>query len=205
VHNDVMKKSDLNLLKVFRQHNGLARTGDLLKVGVQSRTVRALLEQGKIEKVSRGLYRLIEYECPANASLVEVAKIAPNGIVCLLSSLSFHELTTQSPIEVYLAVKRDTWRPRVQYPPIRVFVFSGEAFSAGVEKHQIDNHEVRVYSPAKTVCDCLKFRNKIGRDVAVEAMRDYLRRRDRDLEELRRYAKICRVEKLLSQYLEAML
>ena len=90
MHNDVMKKSDLNLLKVFRQHNGLARTGDLLKVGVQSKTVRALLEQGKIEKVSRGLYRLIEYECPANASLVEVAKIAPNGIVCLLfGCLSF--------------------------------------------------------------------------------------------------------------------
>jgi len=200
-----MKKSELNSLKVFRQHNGLARRADLLQAGIQSRTLGELVEQGKVERVSRGLFRLAEYEYSANVSLIEATKVVPGGIISLLSSLSFHELTTQNPIEVYLAVKRDSWRPRVQYPPIRVFAFSSEAFSAGVEKHKIDNHEVRVYSPAKTVCDCLKFRNKIGKDVAVEAMRDYLRRRDRDLEALRRYAKICRVKKLLSQYLEAML
>jgi predicted transcriptional regulator of viral defense system len=200
-----MKTSEINSLKIFRQHNGLARTAELLRAGVHSRTIKDLVQDGKIEMVNRGLYRLTNLDYSESVSLIEACKAVPSGIICLSSALGFHELTTQNPIEVYLAIERGTWKPRIQYPPIRVFTFSGESFSAGVENHCIDKHQIRVYSAAKTICDCLKFRNKIGKDIALEALKDFIRQKNFDINELLRYAGICRVEKLLLQYLEAML
>jgi predicted transcriptional regulator of viral defense system len=136
-------------------------------------------------------------------TLVEVARLAPRGVICLLSALRFHGLGTQLPPDAWLAISLKGWRPTIRDLPVRFVYMSGKAFDAGVETHRLEGIEVRVTSAAKTVADCFKFRNKIGLDVALEALRDYRGAR-RDLEELRRFAKVCRVERVMRPYLEAL-
>jgi predicted transcriptional regulator of viral defense system len=147
--------------------------------------------------------------CPASSGranwFVEVAKLAPQAVVCLLSALRFHDLTTQSPFDVWIAIDRKAWRPRIDYPPLRVFRFSGAALTEGVETHSIDGVRVRVYSPAKTVADCFKYRNKIGLDVALEALRDTWRSRRATMDDLVRFSRICRVGHVMRPYLDSLL
>lgn len=163
-----------------------------------------MVRRGELTRVARGLYTSPGARMSAQRSLVEAAVLAPKGVVCLLSALRFHDLTTQAPSEVWLAVENKAWRPRGMPIAVRLVFMSGAAFIAGVETHEIENVPVRVYSAAKTVADCFKFRNKIGIDVAIEALRDYLRRNRRGGDEVWRYAKICRVARIVRPYLEAM-
>ena len=128
----------------------------------------------------------------------------PGGVVCLLSALRFHDLTTQNPFEVWLAINRKSWRPRVEHPPLRLIFLSGSALVEGVEEQDVGGVRVRVYSAAKTVADCFKFRNKIGIDVAIEALRDYRRRYPKRLEAVRRFAEIDRVARVIRPYLESL-
>jgi predicted transcriptional regulator of viral defense system len=137
-------------------------------------------------------------------SLAEVCKRVPNGVVCLLSALRFHEITTQAPFEVWLAISEKAWRPRLEYPPIRVARFSQTALHAGIEEYQIEGVTVRVYSAAKTVADCFKYRNKIGLNVAIEALRECWQSRRCNMDELWRYADICRVRNVMRPYLETI-
>lgn len=163
-----------------------------------------MVRKGDLVRVGRGLYTHPNAGMSALRSLAEAAKVAPNAVICLLTALRFHDLTTQSPSEVWLAVENKAWRPRVDSVPARLVYMSGEAFTAGVETHQIDGVAVQVYSAAKTVADCFKFRNKIGIDVAIEALRDYLRRYRGGADELWKYAKVCRVARVMRPYLEAV-
>lgn len=163
-----------------------------------------MVRKGDLVRTGRGLYTHPKAEMSAQRSLAEAATVAPNGVLCLLTALRFHDLTTQSPSEVWLAVENKAWRPRVESVAVRLVYMSGEAFTAGVEVHEIDGVAVQVYSAVKTVADCFKFRNKIGIDIAIEALRDHLRRDRGGADELWKYAKVCRVARVMRPYLEAV-
>ncbi len=190
-------------LERFRETGGVLRTSQAQKLGVHPRTLYQLLEDGRLERLSRGVYRLAEMPLPADPDLVAVAARVPKAVVCLISALHVHGLTTEIPHEVSIALPPRTKRPEIDYPPIRVFWFSGEAFTEGVEEHDPDG--VRVYGAAKSVADCFKFRNKLGIDVAVESLRTGLEEGLVRPAELLRYARICRVERVMKPYLEALL
>lgn len=167
-------------------------------------TLHRLVERGVIEREGRGLYRLAGTEVSEQYSFIQAAKRVPKGVICLLSALRFHGLTTQKPFEVWLAVERGARRPTTDTPPLRVHFFSGTAFTAGIETHELEGVSVRVYSAAKTVADCFKYRNKIGIDVALEALRDTLRQRKATVDEIWQYAEVCRVSRVIYPYLEAL-
>ncbi len=183
---------------------GVVRARDLAPLGISRVYLKRLQEKGILEQVSRGLYTLAGAQVTEHHTLAEAAKRVPHGVVCLLSALSFHKLTTQAPFEVWLAIDRAARKPRVEYPPLRIVRMTGGARAAGVEEHAIEGVSVRITNAAKTVADCFKFRNKLGLDVALEALRDYRRDRRRSLDDLWRFAQVCRVANVMRPYLEAM-
>lgn len=195
----------LKARELFRLHGGILRTRDALRLGVHPRTLSSMRDTGELEQLARGLYRLGDRPELSNPDLVPVALKVPHGVICLISALAFHDLTTQVPHQVYLALPRGAEPPRIAFPPLRIFWFTEPAFSAGIENHKIDGVRVRVYSPEKTIADSFKYRNKVGLDVALEALKLYCRKRKTSVEELLRYAAICRVEKVMRPYLEALL
>jgi len=198
---EVTKKAE----EIFQQHGGMMATKEAIAAGIHPRTLYSMRDQGLLERVSRGRYRLSSMPGLSNPDLVTVAARIPRGVVCLISALSFHRLTDEIPHQVYVALSPGTEKPRVEHPPIRIVWFSGEAFTEGIEKHVIDGVEVHIYGPAKTVADCFKFRKKLGLDVALEALKTYRNRPDFNLEELTRCAKIRKVEKVMRPYLEALI
>jgi predicted transcriptional regulator of viral defense system len=183
---------------------GVARSRDLERAGISRTQIRRLREQGMIERVGRGLYRKTGASIDERNDFAEAAHLVPGGTVCLLSALRFHGLTTQNPFEVWLAIDRKAWRPRPGHPPLRLVYLSGAALSEGVEEHDVQGVRVRVFSAAKTVADCFKFRNKIGTDVAVEALRDFRRVHPKGLEAVWRFAEVDRVSRVIRPYLEAL-
>ena len=182
---------------------GVLRPRDLDAHGIPRIYLSRLCERGLLDRVGRGLYVLPDADVSEHHTLAEAGKRVPHGVVCLLSALRFHGLTTQSPSEVWLAIANKAWRPQVDYPPLRFVRFSERTLEAGVEEHSIEGVLVRIYNPAKTVADCFKYRNKIGLDVALEALRDCRRQRRCTNDELWRYAKICRVANVMRPYMEA--
>lgn len=182
----------------------ILRSRDLESAGISRTQLRRLLERGQIERFGRGLYGLPDAAQTERHHLAEIARRVPRGIVCLLSALRFHGLTTQNPFEVWMAIDRKSWRPRVEHPPLRLSYLSGPAFVEGVEEHDVGGVVVRVFSAAKTVADCFKFRNKIGTDVAIEALRDYRRLHPKGLEAVWRFAEVDRVTQVIRPYLEAV-
>lgn len=183
---------------------GLLRPRDVRDEGIPSATFRRLEQQGVLRRAGRGLYMLADAAgVTEHHTLAEASARVPHGVVCLLSALRYHDLTTQSPFEVWLAVETGKWRPVVDYPPLRIVRFSGAAFTEGVEEHLVEGVTVRVYSIAKTIADCFKYRNKIGLDVALEALRDVRDRRLATNDALWHYAGVCRVANVMLPYLEA--
>jgi predicted transcriptional regulator of viral defense system len=183
---------------------GIARSRDLERAGVSRTQLRRLIERGLIERVGRGLYGLPGAARTERHHLAEAARRVPGGVVCLLSALRFHGLTTQNPFEVWMAIDRKAWRPRLEHPPLRLVHLSGPTLREGVEEHDVGGVAVRVFSAAKTVADCFKFRNKIGADVAFEALRDYRRLHPKRLEAVWRFAEVDRVTRVILPYMEAV-
>ncbi|MCG7871058.1 MAG: type IV toxin-antitoxin system AbiEi family antitoxin domain-containing protein [Candidatus Thiodiazotropha lotti] len=183
---------------------GVLRPRDLEPYGIPRVCLSRLCADGRLRRIGRGLYTLPESERSEHHSLAEACKRVPKGVVCLLSALQFHEITTQAPFEVWLAIGEKAWRPRLEYPPLRIVHFSPSALGVGVEEHQIEGVTVQVFSPAKTVADCFKYRNKIGLDVAIEALRECWRARCCSMDDLWRYADICRVQNVMRPYLESI-
>lgn len=190
------------ILEIVEQA-GVLRPRDLDTYGIPRIYLSRLCERGLLDRVGRGLYVLPDADVSEHHTLAEAGKRVPHGVVCLLSALRFHGLTTQSPSEVWLAIANKAWRPQVDYPPLRFVRFSERTLEAGVEEHYIEGVLVRIYNPAKTVADCFKYRNKIGLDVALEALRDCRRQRRCTNDELWHYAKICRVANVMRPYMEA--
>ena len=188
----------------FRSNGGVLRTMEALDLGVHPRTLYAMRDAGMLEQLGRGLFRLSDLPPLGNPDLVAVALRVPEGVICLLSALAVHEITTQIPHEVHIALRRGAETPRVEHPPVRAFWFTGRAFDEGIETRELDGVGIRVYGAAKTVADCFKYRNKLGIDVAVEALRDFSRRHRGGANELARFARICRVSRVMQPYLDAI-
>lgn len=190
--------------KFIRKH-GVVRPKDLEKINVSAVYLNKLYREGILERPSRGIYTLKDANVNEHQTLIEVCKRVPHGVVCLLSALQFHRITTELPFEVWLAIDVKARRPSGDLLPLRICRFSKSSLSYGVEKHKIDGAVVKIYSPAKTVADCFKYRNKIGLDVAIEALRDAWSKKKVSMDELHRAAKICRVANVMRPYLESIL
>jgi len=183
---------------------GLIRPCDLAPLEIPRVSLTRAVRRGQLERVGRGLYGLPGREVSAHGSLAEVARRVPKGVVCLLSALRFHDLTTQAPFEVWLAIENKSIAPKLDFPPLRIVRFSGAALTDGVEEHVVDGVTIRVTGVAKTVADCFKYRNKIGLDVALEALREAWREKRMTSDDLWRYAKICRVANVMRPYLDSL-
>ena len=183
---------------------GIVRPIDIEEHGIPRGLLYTLVREGLVERKARGIYVSSGHAYSAEHTLAQVAKRVPAGVFCLLTALRFHGLTTQSPAAVWLALPEKARRPRLDYPRLRVARFSGPALSQGIETRRLEGVEIRVYSAAKTVADCFKYRNKVGIDVAVEALRDFSRRHRGGSTELARFARICRVTRVMQPYLDAI-
>jgi predicted transcriptional regulator of viral defense system len=199
------RDTEQKAVDLFEAHGGSLRTSEALRLGISPRTLYALRDTGMLEKLGRGLYRLAGLPALSAPDLAIVALKIPQAVICLVSALAFHELTTQVPHAVSIALSRGAERPRLDYPPLRIFWFSGPAWSEGVETHQISQASVRIYCPEKSVADSFKFRNKIGLDIAIEALKLYRQSQRFDVSRLLHYARLCRVESVMKPYLEALL
>lgn len=183
---------------------GLVRPKDLAPVGIPRVALTRAVRRGQLERVGRGLYGLGTRPVSAHGTLAEVARRVPRGVICLLSALRFHDLTTQAPFEVWLAIDNKAGAPKLDYPPLRLVRFSGAALTEGVEEHVIDGVAIRVTGVAKTVADCFKYRNKIGLDVAMEALREAWTAKRMTSDEIWHYAKVDRVANVMRPYLESL-
>ena len=191
------------LLKKVKEKS-LVRPKDFENIKGARVRLSQLVASGELIKVGRGLYAAAENNFDERQSLLEVARLVPRGVLCLLSALRFHELTTQNPFEIWLAIEGTSRKPQIETLPLNVFRFSGAAFVEGIETHEIKGIRLRVYNPAKTVADCFKYRNKIGLDVAIEALRDVWRQKKATADELWHYAKVCRMSNVMRPYLESI-
>lgn len=194
--------SDDRILRIIEEI-GLVRPVDLEARGISRSQLQRLVRRGLVERRGHGIYVIAGHSPTAEHTLAQVAKRVPAGVFCLLTALRFHALTTQSPADVWIALPEKARKPILDFPRLRVARFSGPALVEGVERHLVEGVEIRVYSAAKTVADCFKYRNKVGIDVAVEALRDFSRRYRGGATELARFARICRVARVMQPYLDA--
>ena len=191
------------LIDLFHQR-GVLRPRDVQKAGIPRNYLTRLVARGQLRKIERGLYTSDAVTPSEHTSLLEVSHKVPKAVICLLSALRFHEIGTQAPHEVWIAIDVKAWAPRIGSPAVRIVRFSGKALRFGAQKKQITGGTIRVFSPAKTVADCFKFRNKIGLDVALEALRESYRQRKVSMDELWEAAKVCRVANVMKPYLESL-
>lgn len=190
-------------LKLARRSQGVT-TRELVAAGIHRQVLSRLVSAGQLERTTRGLYHHVEHAVTESHGLVVACTAVPQGVICLLSALQFHGIGTQLPAQVWIAIDRRAHRPALKYPPLRVLRFTGPAVSEGVGAHRREGRTVRVYGVAKTLADCFKYRNKIGLDVALEALRDAWRARKFTMDELDHYARICRMHRVMRPYLEAL-
>ena len=184
--------------------HGIVRPRDIEAIGLPREYLIRLYRQGRLHRSGRGIYTVPDANVTERHSYAEVAKRIPAAVVCLLSALAFHEITTQSPPSVWIALRKGARKPVFPSPSLRIVRLSGPSLTEGIENHQVEGVPVRVYSAAKTVADCFKFRNKIGLDVAIEALKDCLRQKKASVNEIYRYAKVCRVSNVIRPYMEAL-
>jgi predicted transcriptional regulator of viral defense system len=196
-------KPENTIIKMARK-TGVVRAREIRKAGLHPEYLRKLCKSGLLIRTGRGLYVLADGDFTEHHSLAEACKRVPHGIICLLSALSYHEIGTQNPHQIWMAIDRSMRKPEVDYPPIRIFRFSGPSLKEGIEEKKIEGVSVRVYNPAKTVADCFKYRNKVGIDVAIEALKECWRSRRLTIDELVHYAKICRVRNIMQPHIEAI-
>lgn len=199
-----MKSSAIQKILTIAKKTGVIRPRDLDQYHIDRKYLNLMYHQGIIDHIGRGLYVSKEIDLTERHSFVEVSSCVPKGVICLLSALNYHGLTTQLPSEIWIAIDRKAWLPKEPRIPMRVVRFSGQALNTGIEETQIEGVRVKIYSPAKTVADCFKYRNKIGLDVAIEALRDCYRKKKCSVDDLLRYAHICRVANVMKPYLEAI-
>ena len=195
---------EASVRELFLKSGGVLRTNQILRAGVHPRDLYALRDAGYLEVLSRGVYRLADLPPLAEPDLVAVAARVPKAVITLISALHFHGLTMEIPHSVSIALPTGTSRPRPDWPPLSVYWFSGAMYTSGIEAHARDGVELRVYSAAKTVADCFRFRRRLGTDLAIEALRNGLAERRFTPAEVVRVARICRVERVIQPYIEAM-
>lgn len=190
-------------LRLARRRKGVT-SRELAAAGIHRQVLTRLVAEEQLERVARGLYRLPEQSITEHHALAVAAAAVPQGVVCLLSALQFHRIGSQLPSQVWMALDRRAWHPALRYPPLRIVRYTGAALTEGVESHVLEGRAVHVYDVAKTLADCFKYRNKIGLDVALEALREAWRARRFSMNALDRYAAICRVQRVMRPYVEAL-
>ncbi|MHB1455603.1 MAG: type IV toxin-antitoxin system AbiEi family antitoxin domain-containing protein [Armatimonadota bacterium] len=199
-----MNNSKLKEALVLIRELGVVRPRDMVGHGISGIHLQRLLQRGQIERVNRGIYIATDADITEHHSFAAASKRAPNAVICLLSALRFHDLTTQNPHEIWMAIGESTRLPKAHEQGIRFFRFSETTLQYGVSIHTIEGVQVPIYDPAKTVADCFKYRNKIGFDVALEALRDCWRQRKATMDELWQAAKVCRVSRVMRPYMESL-
>lgn len=191
--------------RIFTKQGGILRTSEAIKHGIHPRTLYFMRDHNQLDVLCRGTYRLANLEPVMNMDLITVASKVESGVVCLISALSYHEITTEIPHEIYMAISRQTFYPKLEHPPTRFFRFSENAFRAGIETHVMSGVNVRIYSVEKTIADCFKYRNKLGLDMALEALKLWRKSKNARIDKLMEYANICRVYNIIKPYVEATL
>lgn len=197
-------QTDRDRLLSLARRATVVTTSDVIAAGIHTQELSRLVEAGALERVARGQYRLPGRDTSEHHGLAVAATAIPQGVICLLSALSFHRIGTQLPFDVWIAIDRRARQPSLSYPPLRVVRFSGAALTEGIEVHKIDGRNVRIYGVAKTIADAFKYRNKIGLDVALEALREAWRERRVRIDDLDQFGRICRVERVMRPYVEAL-
>ena len=190
---------------IFVKQGGILRTSEAIKHGIHPRTLYYMRDHNHLDVLCRGTYRLADLEPITNMDLITVATKVESGVICLISALSYHEITTEIPHEIYMAISRQTFYPKLKHPPIRFFRFSENAFSAGIEIHVMNGVNVKIYSAEKTIADCFKYRNKLGLDVVLEALKLWRKNKNARIDKLMEFANICRVHNIIKPYVEAIL
>ena len=191
-------------VRIIKANKGIIRTNEAIKKHIHPRTLYSLRDNGTLEQISYGLYKLQQNKI-INPDFATVGLRVPNGVICLISALAFHNLTTQIPHKVSIAIKRNASKPRIDYPPVTIHQFSGKSFTSGIDKHNFDGISTQIYNPEKTIADCFKFRNKIGKNIALEALAFYKERKKFNTSKLIKFAKICRIENVMRPYIESII
>jgi predicted transcriptional regulator of viral defense system len=190
--------------KIFIDNNGILRASQAIKLGVPEYVIYKMLDKGDLIRESRGFYRLKEANQISDYDLIQVSCLVPKGVICLISALYFYGLTTQIPSEVYVALESFMKKPRLKFPPIKVIYLSSNIFSLGIVEHVIDGVKVKMYNREKTIADCFKFRNKIGKEIAIEALKDYLHQPKSNINQIMEYSRAIHVDKTIRPYLESL-
>lgn len=193
-----------NALRIIEKQKGVIRTAQAMRLGIYPEILYRLRDEGEIEQLARGVYRLAKHDLLNAPDVSIVAAKIPEGVICLISALSFHNLTTEIPHEVFVALGRSKWYPTLSYPPVRVFRYSNATLIEGIEHHVIDGVDVKMYSVPRTVVDCFKFRNKIGISIAIDALKESIRERKTTRKEILRYAELLRMKRVIMPYIEAL-
>ena len=201
----VSKEKIEEAIRIFKEHNGIMRTSEALDSGIYRRTLYYMRDDGYLTKLQRGVYQLSDKEPLGYPDLVIVAQKIPAAVICLISALDLHELTDQIPHQVHIALPRTSRDPVMETPPIKVYRFSEETLNAGVDTQKIDGVDINVFNPAKTIADCFKFRNQIGKDVAIEALKEGIKAQKATYQDILKYAEVCRVKNVITPYLEILL
>lgn len=196
-----MTKKD-QILKLFKQKKGIIKLQDLLKIDVNKYHLLKLVETGKVERLKHGIYKLTDYQ---TNEYFEIKNIVPNGIICLFSAWNYYELTTYMPHEFHVAIEKKSKIKLPDYPPIKLYYWDNNSLKTGIKTVKIDNSKIMIFDIEKSVCDAIKFRNKIGKDILNEILTEYLKRNDKNLDLLIKYSKVLRVEKILKNYLDVLL
>ncbi len=199
-----MERSQVEKAVKLAQKRGIFTAREAARHGIHSQVLTRLIREGTVERIARGQYQIPEQAITEHHTLAIVAGAIPTGVICLLSALSIHGIGTELPAGVWLAIDRRARRPSLQYPPLRILRFSGKAFTEGIEIHRIEGQPVRVYCVAKTLADLFKYRNKIGLNIALEALHEAWRDRRFTMDQIDRYSQICRVQRVMAPYLEAL-
>jgi len=200
-----MEQNTKRMLNYFKKHGGIVRFSSIIKAGFHPDTLSALEKEGKIVKITRGLYRMTQYRFGSYPDLVIASFQAPRGIICLVSALAFHEVTNEIPRYVDIAIPAGTRANRIKYPPVQFYRFSVKTWNVGVEVHQSEGYKIRVYNLAKTIADCFKFRNRIGVNIARDSLKIAVSEKGIKPQDIMKYAKLCRVDRIIKPILETMI
>ena len=194
-----------NVIEIFKKNYGYAYLKDLKAHGIHTDSIRKLLNEGKIEKIKPGLYKLTDFPMLAHQGMVDACMAIPKAVVCLHSALSYYELTTTVPSMIMVALPREAKPPRIQYPPVKIFYFSSQNYKAGIEIVKTESGNFRIYNIEKTIVDCFRYRNRLGEDVAVAGLKNYIHEKKPDLNRLFHYARVGRMYKIIKPYVEALM
>lgn len=202
--NNAMHSSFAKSRAIFIAHGGILHTSQALALGISPRSLYAMRNAGLLRRIDRGIYQLAELEPPGNPDLTAIALRVPKAVICLISALHFYNLTTQIPHAVYIALPQSAEKPRMDFPPLDIIWLTEKVYSSGITQQEVDGQPVKIYSIEKTIADCFKFRAKIGTDTALEALKEYIKKPNRRVDELMHYARIDRVATLMTPYVEAL-